>query len=144
MLPSSLGYANMANSGNSTVPKSGISRGVPPPSRHRRLIENARLTPKLNGNDSSHLQISNRERMAVSRRTFLLSPSLEPQAPSLQTLIANADAPCIGILSDQRESKGFSYRSSLSSAPPTFATSNRKSGIRIPPNGLQNQPHAIF
>src|ERR1700747_2868729 len=101
------------NSGNSTVPKSGISRSVPLLRRHRRLIENARLTSKLNGNDSSQLQISNRERMAVSRRTFLLLPGLEPQAPSLQTPIAIADASSIGVLSDPRQLKGLSYRSPL-------------------------------
>ena len=75
------------NSGCSTVPKSGIGRGISLPRGHKRLIENARLRSNLSSNDSSQLQISNRERMAISPRA--------------------ADASSIGILSDQRESKGL-------------------------------------
>ena len=79
------------NSGRSTVPKLGISRGVPLPRRRKRLIENARLRSKLSRNDSSQLQISNRERMAISPRIVLCLSSFEPQAPSFQTLIANPE-----------------------------------------------------
>src|SRR5579864_6948767 len=75
------------NSDSSAVPKSGISRYLPLPRRHRHLIENARLTSKLNGNPSSQLQISNRERMAISSQRLSLFSSFEPQAPSLQILI---------------------------------------------------------
>src|ERR1700720_2274144 len=125
------------NSGNSTVPKLGISRGVPLHPRHRRLIENARLRSKLNGTDSSHLRTSNREQMAISRRTLLLFPSLEPQAPSLQT--PNRKCRCVQHRHPGRPKGVEGSLLSLSSAPPTFSTSNRKSGIRIPPNVLQNQ-----
>src|ERR1700757_4356445 len=75
------------NSRNSTVPKLGISPRVPLLHRHRPLIENARLTSRLNGNDSSQLQFSNRERMAISRCNLSRLSNLEPQASSLQTLI---------------------------------------------------------
>ena len=79
------------NSGRNTVPKLGISRSAASPSRHKRLIENARLRSKLSGNDANQLQISNRERMAISLCAFSLSSSFEPQAPSFQTLIANPE-----------------------------------------------------
>jgi hypothetical protein len=79
------------NSDRSTVPNLGISRGVPLPRRQERLIENARLTSNLNGNDSSQLRISNRERMAISRRTVSRLSSCEPQAPSIESLIANLE-----------------------------------------------------
>ncbi len=79
------------NSGRSTVPNLGISRGVPLPYRQERLIENARLTSKLTSKNSSQLRISNRERMAISRRTVSRLSSFEPQAPSLQILIANLE-----------------------------------------------------
>jgi BirA family biotin operon repressor/biotin-[acetyl-CoA-carboxylase] ligase len=59
--------------------------------RGKRLIENARLRSKLSSNDPSRLQISNRERMAICRRTFSLFSSFEPQAPSLENLIANLE-----------------------------------------------------
>jgi len=165
------------DSNSSTVPKLGIGRGVSLPRRHNRLIENARLRTELRSKHSSQLRISNRERMAISRPRSSLFSGLEPLAPNLQILIANADASSIGILSDQRESKGLPYRSllrhqtfstsnrkcrcvqhrhperptgvegsllSLSPAPPTFSTSNRKSGIKTPPNHPQNQSHAIL
>src|SRR5579862_10537 len=101
------------NSDSSTVPKLGISRGAPLPRRHKRLIENARLRSKLTSNDSSQLQISNRERMAISRRTLSHPSGFDPQTRGLESLIANADASSIGILGDQRESKDLSCRSPL-------------------------------
>jgi hypothetical protein len=55
-----------------------------PPHHGKRLIENARLTSKLNGNDSNQLQTSNRERMAIRRRAFSRLSSFEPQDSSLQ------------------------------------------------------------
>ena len=101
------------NSNSSTVPKLGIGRGAPLPRRHNRLIENARLRSELRSKHSSQLRISNRERMAISRPRFSLISQFEPQAPNLRILIANADPSSIGILSDQRASKGLSYRSPL-------------------------------
>jgi hypothetical protein len=62
--------------------------------------------------------------MAISRRTFSRLSSFEPQAPNLQTPIANADAFSIGILSDQRESKGLSYRSPLRHQRPQLLIAN--------------------
>jgi len=103
----------LQNSASSTVPELGISRGIPLPRRHKRLIENARLRSKLTSNDSSQLQISNRERIGISRHTLSPCSSFDPQVPDLENLIANADASSIGILSDQRESKDLSYRSPL-------------------------------
>jgi hypothetical protein len=48
--------------------------------------------------------------MAISRRPVSFFSSFDPQAPGLESLIENADASSIGILSDQRESKDLSYR----------------------------------
>ena len=79
------------NSGRSTVPKLGIGRGVPLPRRRRRLIENARLRSRLSSRRSSQLQISNRERTAISLRAFSPSSSFGPQADNLQILIANLE-----------------------------------------------------
>jgi hypothetical protein len=45
------------------------------------LIANTRLTSELSGKDSSRLQISNRERMAICHRAFLAFSSFEPPAP---------------------------------------------------------------
>jgi hypothetical protein len=98
------------NSASSTVPELGISRGAPLPRRRKRLIENVRLRSKLSSNNSSRLQISNRERTAISRRPVSFFSSFDPQAPGLESLIENANASSIGILSDQRESKDLSYR----------------------------------
>src|SRR4029077_7139023 len=74
-----------------TVPKLGISRGIPLPRRHKLLIENTRLRSKLTSKHSSQLQISNRERMAIRGRNFSLFPSFKPQAFSSKTLIANLE-----------------------------------------------------
>jgi hypothetical protein len=45
------------------------------------LIANRRLKSELSGKDSSRLQISNRERMAIFHRAFLAFSSFEPPAP---------------------------------------------------------------
>jgi len=45
------------------------------------LIANTRLKSELSGKDSSRLQISNRERMAIFHRAFLAFSSFEPPAP---------------------------------------------------------------
>jgi hypothetical protein len=45
------------------------------------LIANARLKSQLSGNDSSRLQISNRERMAIFHRAFLAFSRFEPPVP---------------------------------------------------------------
>jgi|SRR5579862_1150629 len=79
------------NSGSSTVPKLGISRGVPLAWPNRRLIENARLRSTLSSRHSSQLRISNRERMAISFRAFSPSSSFQPQTPALRILIANLE-----------------------------------------------------
>src|ERR1700751_4323503 len=79
------------NSGSSTICKSVISRGAPLPRRHKRLIENARLRSKLSSNDSSQLQISNRERIVVSRHAVSPRSSFDPQGLSLVSLIANLE-----------------------------------------------------
>jgi len=45
------------------------------------LIANTRLKSELSGKDSSRLQISNRERIAIFHRVFLAFSSFEPPAP---------------------------------------------------------------
>jgi hypothetical protein len=44
-------------------------------------IANTRLKSELSGKDSSRLQISNRERMAIFHRAFLAFSSFKPPAP---------------------------------------------------------------
>ena len=74
-----------------TIPKLGIGRGVSLARHGERSIENPRLRSKLSCKDSSWLQISNREPMAIFRRAFSLFSGFEPQASSLQNLIANLE-----------------------------------------------------
>src|ERR1700723_292445 len=125
------------NSDSSTVPKLGISRGAPLPRRHKRLIENARLRSKLTSNDSSQLQISNRERMAISRRTLSHPSGFDPQTPGPRK--SNRKCRCVQHRHPERPTGVEGSLLSLSAAPPTFSTSNRKSGSRIPPNSHKTQ-----
>ena|ERR1700720_1785747 len=90
------------NSDSSIVPKLGIGRGVSLARHGERLIENPRLRSKLSCKDSSWLQISNRERMAIFRRAFSLFSSFKPQASSLQNLIANLELEFLLTHSKQR------------------------------------------
>src|ERR1700746_1248403 len=85
-----------------TIPKLGIGRGVALARHGERLIENPRLRSKLSCKDSSWLQISNRERMAIFRRAFSLFSRFEPQAASLQNLIANPELEFLLTRSKQR------------------------------------------
>jgi hypothetical protein len=90
------------NSGSSTIPKLGIGRGVSLAHHGERLIENPRLRSKLSCKDSSWLQISNREPMAIFRRAFSLFSGFEPQASSPQNLIANLELEFLLTHSKQR------------------------------------------
>src|ERR1700722_19936122 len=130
------------NSDSSTVPKLGISRGAPLPRRHKRLIENARLRSKLTSNDSSQLEISNRERMGHLSSHALALFQLRSSSPGPRK--SNRKCRCVQHRHPERPTGVEGSLLSPSSAPPTFPTSNRKSGIKTPPNHLQNQSHAIF
>jgi hypothetical protein len=55
------------------------------------LIANPRLESKLTSKDSSSLQISNRERMAISRRAFSGFPSFKPLTSRPQNLIVTLE-----------------------------------------------------
>ena len=132
----------LQNSASSTVPELGISRGIPLPQRHKRLSENARLRSELSSKHSSQLQVSNRERMAISRRPVSSFFQLRSSSPGPRK--SNRKCRCVQHRHPEPPTGVEGSLLSLSSAPPTFSTSNRKSGIRIPPNGLQNQSHAIF
>src|ERR1700751_2704684 len=85
-----------------TIPKLGIGRGVSLARHGERSIENPRLRSRLSCKDSSWLQISNREPMAIFRRAFSLFSGFEPQASSLQNLIANPELEFLLTDSKQR------------------------------------------
>jgi hypothetical protein len=56
------------------------------------LIANPRLESKLTSKDSSSLQISNRERMAISRRAFSGFPGFKPPTSRPQNLIVTLES----------------------------------------------------